>query len=144
MTSSRRSLRANWAARVLFLLGLFGFAVGWANACIHHQPLQLGGGYERAVQAPASAQHAHHAPADTDVPDCDAASNDGAGLCDSPQRATATSDAPRLLDGAAWPPAIHAVAAAWAVARIAPQGRPQARTSPPGISVVLRFLRLTL
>jgi hypothetical protein len=139
----RRCLRTSWAARGLFLLGLLGFVVGWANACVHPQPLQLAGGYEQA--APAVAGHTHHAPGGTEPHDCDAASEGSAGLCDGQQRATPKPEAPRLLDGAAWPAAIHAVAAAWVIDRGPPQGCPQTRTtSPPGISVVLRFLRLTL
>jgi hypothetical protein len=144
MTSMRRCLGTTWAARALVLLGLLGFVVGWANACVHPQPPQLAGGYELATPTPAPPGHAHHAPGDIDAHACNAASDDAVGLCDSPQRATPKSEAPRLLDGAAWHAAIPALAAAWVLDRVAPHARPQTSPSPSGISVVLRFLRLTL
>ena len=140
----RRSLRTNWAARALFLLAVLGFTVGWASACVHPQSLQFAGAYEQAAPTAPLPGHSHHAPGDIDALDCDPASKAPVELCDSQQRTTPKTEAPRLLDGAARPAAIHALAAAWVVDRVAPAGPLQTRTSPPVVSVAIRFLRLTL
>lgn len=140
----RRALRTNWAARALFLLGVLGFSVGWVNACVHAQSLQPASAYEQAAPTAPLPVHAHYTAGDIDVLDCDSASKTSVELCDSQQRATPKTEAPRLLDGPAWPAAIHALAAAWVVDRVASGGLQQAGTSPPVVSVVLRFLRLTL
>jgi hypothetical protein len=119
----------------LLLLGLFGFIVGWANACV---------GHEQVAQWPAPPGHAQHGAGDADPHECDALLDGCESLCDVQQSLVPKSEPPRPLDSPAWPPAIHAFAAAWGSNRVAPERRPQTRTSTPGVSVVLRFLRLTL
>ena len=132
MYSTRQCLRTSWAAKALLLLGLFGFIVSWANACVEHEPLQKVGGY------------AQQRLGDVDPHECNAVLDGCESLCDAPQSLVPKSEPPRLLDGATWPPAIPAFAATWAVDRAPPPGHPETTTSPPSISVVLRFLRLTL
>ena len=131
MTSMRRRLRTSWAAKALLALVLFGFIVGWANACVQH---------ERAPPG-----HAQHEAGDADPHDCGVMPDGCESLCDMQQSLVAKTEPPRLLDGAAWPLAIHAFAAAWGSDPVVPERPPQTRTSPPpSVSVVLRFLRLTL
>jgi hypothetical protein len=144
MTSTRRRLRTSWAAKALLLLGLFGFIVGWANACVQHQPPPHAGGYEQAAQRPAPPGHAQHGPGDADPHECDAMLDGCESLCDLAQSLVPKTEPPRALDGTAWPAAIPTVAAAWASDRVAPEARPETRTALPSVSVVLRFLRLTL
>ena len=141
MISVRRSFRTSWIAKAVLWLGLFGFALGWANACLAHEPLQGVGGMEQQAAAPA---HAPHGPGDADSHACNAALDDCQSLCNAQQNLLPKSEPPRGLDGAAWLPAIPAFAVAWAVDRAPAQRPPQTRTSPPRLAVVLRFLRLTL
>ena len=140
MTSTRRTFRTSWAAKALFLLGLFGFVAGWANACIVESPQQQqAGAYEQAAQG-----HAQHRSGDAGLHECNAALEDCASPCDKQQGPIPTPESPRMPDGTAWPAAIHAIAAVWAIDRVAALEHPQTRTSPPGVSVLLGFLRLTL
>jgi hypothetical protein len=132
MFSTQRCLRTGWAAKAWLLLGLFGLVVGSANACVQHE-LQQG-----------VSGHAQHLLGDADPHQCNALLDDCESLCDAPQNLLPKSQPQRLLDGSAWPPAIVAFAAAWAVDRTPVPRPPQTRISPPSPSVVLRFLRLTL
>ena len=135
MTSTRRRLRTSWAAKALLLLGLFGFIVGWANACVQHEPPPHAGGYEQS----------QHGPGDADPHDCGVMPDGCESLCGVQQSLVPKTEPPRSSDGAAWLPAIHAFAAAWASDAVVPERPPQTGTSPPpSVSVVLRFLRLTL
>lgn len=132
MDSTRQRLRSSWVAKALLLFGLFGFLVGWANACVQHELQQGVGGY------------AQHRLVDVDPHECNAVLDDCESLCEAPQSLVPKSEPSRLLDGTAWPPAVPAFAATWAVDRAPPPGHPETRVSPPSPSVVLRFLRLTL
>jgi hypothetical protein len=127
MTATRRFLRTSWAAKALLFFGLLGFVVSWANACLLHEPMHAGS-YQQAAE----------------LHDCDPALQDCESSCDPQQGLAATSEPARWLDGVAWPPALPAFAAAWAIERVSPAWRPQTTIGPPGIPVVLRFLRLTL
>ena len=131
MTSTRRRLRTSWAAKALLALGLFGFTAGWANACVQHEPAPPG--------------YAQHEAGDADPHECDAMPDGCESLCDVQQSLVPKAEPPRLLVGAAAPTAIYTLAAAWGSDPVAPERCPQTRTSPPpSVSVVLRFLRLTL
>ena len=128
MTSTRRFLRTRWAAKALLFLGLLGFVASWANACLVHEPPEHASGYQQAAEP--------H--------DCDAALQDCESSCEPRQGLAAPSDSARWLDGVAWPLALPAFASAWGIERRSSAWRPQTTISPPGIPVVLRFLRLTL
>lgn len=136
----RRSFANRWLAKAVLWLGLFGFAIGWANACLVHEPLQGGGGIEHA----AAPMQAPHGADDVDPHGCDAAQDACQSLCTAQQNLLPKSEPPRGLDGAAWLPAMPAFAVAWAVDRSAAPRPAQTRISPPRLAVVLRFLRLTL
>ncbi len=137
MFATRRRPRTHWAAQALLCLGLFGFVIGWAHACIVEQPGQHAGAH-------AQAGHAQHRPGDAGLPECSAEQERCAAACDEPQGVVPKVESPRALDGTAWPPAIHAVALSWDFDRGSRNEVPQPRISPPDIPLVLRFLRLTL
>lgn len=144
MTSTRRHLRTSWAAKALLLLGLFGFIVGWANACVQHESQWQAGDHGQAALWPAPPAHAPHGLGEADPHECDPMLDGCESLCDAAPILVTKTEPPRPLDGTAWHAAIHTIAATWASDRVAPEGRPKTRTSPPSVSLVLRFLRLTL
>jgi hypothetical protein len=134
MTATMHQRRARFVAKLMAFLWLFGFAVAVANACV----------VNHVHAAPASAHPAcvEAAPAVEGDPPvaCQPACK---GLCESDQNAVAKNHGADVVSAAplvALPGAscVHAAAGA------AQPWRAIAQPPPPGSSVAIRFLRLTI